>query len=333
VTALARVDPLPDRAVTRPEDIAALPADQRAALITRALEESKSWLAVAAKGTDPTPIAEFKAWAATVAEMTRQKGLSEEIQLDALEMVRRAERGIGIAIRNGQEAGEISRTGQGGGPRGDYLRGGRVVRVAQEPAVETSRISVGSFGIPTDQLARCIYPVVDDVSDEDFGAALAEARVEGNLSNANVVRKTRQRVAQPEPPPPSPAPEPAPVVRLTRLQKAEKIRALAAAGYTSRQMAKPLATLDSTIRDIAREHGVDIPADRVTARLRNIDPVRVVRETVFALEGLRQGLGLLTPEDLDALPPDLIGEWLDSLPESLHALQKLTKELKNRVRP
>jgi hypothetical protein len=46
----------------------------------------KSWLAVATKGTDPTPVAEFKAWAATVAEMTRQKGLSEEIQLDAQEI-------------------------------------------------------------------------------------------------------------------------------------------------------------------------------------------------------------------------------------------------------
>lgn len=123
--------------VTSPDEIAGLPPKQRGELITRALVESKQWLAIATKGTDPTPIAHFKAWAATVAEMTKQKGLAEDIQLDALEMVRRAERGIGLAIRNGQGVGAIAKSGDVGarpsGGRGGLpgaARGQHLVRPA-----------------------------------------------------------------------------------------------------------------------------------------------------------------------------------------------------------
>lgn len=338
MTALANVDPLPRHGVIRPEDIAALPREQRGQIITRALEESKAWLAVATKGTDPTPITEFKAWAATVAEMTRQKGLAEDIQFDALEMVRRAERAVGLAVRAGQSAGVIAAAGYSGPPRKtEYTR----TRLGQ---TETCRLSAvrdanSCLTSPREFLPHggelsSTYAVTDGISDEEFEQALAEARVEGNLSRANLVRKCRLFTAKPDPTPepPSPAPEPAPAVRLTRVQKAAKIRELAAADYTSKQMVKPLATLDSTIREIAREYGIDIPADRVTARLRRLDPVRIVRETVFALEGLCQGLRHLTPEDLDQLPPDLVEEWLNSLPDSLRTLQQLAKDLKSRVR-
>jgi len=37
--------------------------------------------------------------------------LSKEIQLDALEMVRRAERGVGLAIRKGQAEGTVAAPG------------------------------------------------------------------------------------------------------------------------------------------------------------------------------------------------------------------------------
>lgn len=308
--------------VASPEDIAALPADQRGALITRALEESKSWLAVATKGTDPTPIAEFRAWAATVAEMTRQKGLANEIQLDALEMVRRAERGIGLAIRNGQEAGEIRKFGDGSpGPQRPYerVRNGlrETVRASQGGTANPSPslTSPTSFGLRSDELTTGPYALADNVTDDQFEEALAEAREEHNLARANVVRKAKGVASN----------------GMTRAQRAEKIRGLASQGYASRQMASRVGVSAEAIRDIAREHNIDIPADKIIGRTRHIDPVRVVRETVFALEGLRQGLGLLTPEDLDDLPPDLVAEWLNSLPESLRALQKLTKELKNRV--
>ena len=51
---------------------------------------------------------------ASVVEMTKQLNLSREIQLDAQEMVRRAERGVGLAVRNGQVDGTVQTRVDGG---------------------------------------------------------------------------------------------------------------------------------------------------------------------------------------------------------------------------
>ncbi len=281
--------------VTRPEDISALPADQRGAVITKALVESKSWLAVATQATDPTPIAEFKAWAATVAEMTRQKGLAEEIQLDALEMVRRAERGIGVVIRNGQEAGEICNPGE------------------TRAALGNSKMSVTSFGLRSDELTEGPY-VFAAADDEQFEEALGEAREEKNLSRANIVRRVK-KTAGPQ----------------TRLQRAKLIRDLAGQGYSSHQMADRVGVSDARVRKIARAHSIDIPADKVTRRTRHIDPERVVRETVNTLQGVEYGLNLLTTADYGAFTPGQARDWLDALDAPARAIRNLQKELNRRV--
>lgn len=52
-----------------------------------------------------------------------------KIQMDATEMVRRAEYALGKAIRKGQAEGTVATRGTNSGPRSDYLRDGRVVRV------------------------------------------------------------------------------------------------------------------------------------------------------------------------------------------------------------
>lgn len=295
--------------ITDPDEIAALPAEQRGELITRALVESKSWLAVATKGTDPTPIAEFKAWAATVAEMTRQKGLAEEIQLDALEMVRRAERGIGLAIRNGQEAGEIRRQGSHAGNQ----------HTAGKPGINRDSKGVSPYQFASsDELTgngAGIYHLTDGVTDEQFEDALDEAREERNLARANVARKAKSKSGH----------------HPTRVQKAAKIRELAAEGYSSRQMSAHLATSAETVREIARAHEIDIPADRVTQGTRQIDPGRVVRETVHTLQGIEYGLNLLTANDYDQLTRDQFCDWIDALEEPMRALRHLVKEMKSRV--
>jgi hypothetical protein len=293
--------------IVDPSQIADLPVEERGIVITKALEESKSWLAVATQATDPTPIAEFKAWAATVAEMARQKGLAEDIQLDALEMVRRAERGIGVAIRNGQEAGEIAK------PKEHPFTGNQ--HVAPDPALllAKKKSSPGVF-FGGGQEQTDTYAITDNVDDEQFDKVINEAREERNLSRANVVRKIRGGAGP-----------------MTRLQKAEKIRAMAAEGYSSRQMAGPLATSDVTIRNIARDHGIEIRADRIVGKTRHIDPERVVRETVHALDGLKYGLNLLTASDYDELHPEQIRDWLNALDEPARAIRHLIKELKTRA--
>lgn len=54
----------------------------------------------------------FNPFIATVAETSKQLGLSKEIKQDAEVMVRRAERSLGKAIREGQERGEIRKQGE-----------------------------------------------------------------------------------------------------------------------------------------------------------------------------------------------------------------------------
>jgi hypothetical protein len=94
----------------------ALPKEQQEMAVTMMLDQSKQWLDRAMEATNPArAVADFKAFVATVAEASKQKKLSEGIQLDATEMVRRAERALGVAIRDGQASGNIAKNGDIGG--------------------------------------------------------------------------------------------------------------------------------------------------------------------------------------------------------------------------
>ena len=55
---------------------------------------------------------------------TTQKQLGKDAQLAAAEIVRRAERGIGVAIRRGQQNGEIARRGDRGSRGAPGVHGG-----------------------------------------------------------------------------------------------------------------------------------------------------------------------------------------------------------------
>lgn len=297
-----------------PDEIADLPAEQRGQMITHALIESKQWLAVATKGTDPTPIAEFKAWAATVAEMTKQKGLAAEIQAEAQEMVRRAERGIGVAVRNGQSAGEIRANGQRGSAQVTYerVRNGNVEKVSQGAVLdETSSLaSPGTFFGSAEERVDA-YALTDGVSDEQFEEALTAARNEGNLSRANVVRNVKGVKGE----------------GLTPVERLGTIRDLAPRGFTSGQIADEIGTTESYVRDKAREHGIRISADEVlrgTHRVR-VDSNHIVNHAVMTLDGLVSGFGAIRFNDLDAAQA---ADWAASLTTSINALKRLQKQIK-----
>lgn len=291
--------------VATADEIATLPVADRAVMVTHALIESKQWLAVATKGTDPTPIKEFKAWAATVAEMTKQKGLASEIQADALEMLRRAERGIGQAVRNGQEAGEIAKRGDSSASR-RHLEGDEV-KVKRLPDIGLSYSDMSGTGS-----SDGYYAMTDNVTDEQFEEALTEAREEGNLSRANVVRKIKGKPS-----------------KRTREQLADEIAAHALSGMASPQIAKKVGVGEEWVRQTAREFDIDIPADRVVGKTRRIDPIRVARETVMALDGLASTVDLVS--DLAGLDPREAAQWTASLDQSIRALNQLNKKIKEAV--
>ena len=149
--------------------------------ISQMLDKAQSWLQVAKQQADaPRAIADFKAEIIAVAQYAKQKKVSEEIQLDATLMVRRAERELGVAIREGQDRGEIKSYGQNKGRYNTPSSG------LEEPASPTEFL--GNSGSTT----REIYLMTDDVSDEEFNNAVESAREEKNPSRVNINRKIRE---------------------------------------------------------------------------------------------------------------------------------------------
>lgn len=133
----------------------------------------------------------------TVAEATRQLGLSKEIRDDATEMVRRAEYALGKSIRQGQAQGTVRRLGAGSGPRADYERNGKTVRVAAHAVPDENCISPRDLFGNSSEWTETNAMADGAETPEAFEEALAEARAEGNLSRANVVRKVRGRCSRP----------------------------------------------------------------------------------------------------------------------------------------
>jgi hypothetical protein len=148
--------------------------------------------------------------------------MASEIVADGPEMLRRAERAVGQAVRNGQDAGEIM-TRQDGYPRSDYVarRGGveTVVHVARRHDIPSAKKVSPDAYLPHGSDRNASYRMAD-ASDERFEGVLAEARAEGNLSRANVVRKVK---GQPSP--------------QTRDARADLIADLAAKGNAPHQRA------------------------------------------------------------------------------------------------
>jgi hypothetical protein len=168
------------------------------------------------------------------------------------------------------------------------------------------------------------YAMADGASEEQFEAALAAARAEGNLSRANVVRKIRQCGRRPAPGPGASVPAPAGESAASGGDHRELIAVHAARGMSSHQIAARLGIDSQQVRQIARAHCIEIPADVVTGRNRRPDANRIVRQTAHALEGLAMSVQLADPAGLD---PALAAEWATSFSRSLRVLSKFVRQL------
>lgn len=270
------------------------------------LAKARDWLATAVEKTGPEQIAAAKAEIATAAEATKQLGLSREIQLDAQEMVRRAEYALGKAIRKGQEEGTVARLGDGRGERS---------------VLGTNLSSPGDFASDVELYDRPsqgkagILSIADAATQEEFDAALDEAKAEGNLSRANVSRKVRRDVA--------PAPE---LKKLPAERRAEQIAELADRGYTSHQISSEIGLGAARVRGIARDHDITIRADEVRGkRSRQINHDRVLDNVTESLEVAAIALRDIDPDQLDK---EEAVERLDSLTTSIKALAKAMQKIK-----
>ena len=103
------------------------------------------------------------------------------------------------------------------------------------------------------------------------------------------------------------------------------ISEFAAGGMSSTQIGERLGISADRVRQVAREHGIDIRADAVLGRARRPDPGRIVEETVHALEGLAMGVQLADPAGLD---PAEAAEHAASMTRSIRVLSRFARQMK-----
>jgi hypothetical protein len=290
--------------------------------VVAACERAKAWLREALEHGEIGQIAEARSQAEAVRVYTMQRQLGHDAQLAAAEIVRRAERGIGVAIRRGQAAGEIRGRGGHGGRGGGNGADNTISRPGPADYASITELRGNGAGI---------YHLTDGVSEEEFEAALAAAKAEDNLSRANVVRKIRDRrdtapggAAAGDALGPT-APREHGCAEVPPGDRRELIAELAGHGMTSRQIADRLGIKDDKVRAIARQHGIIIRADAVVGRARRLDANRIAREAVHAMEGLAMSVQLADLADID---PALAPEWAGSLARSLRVLTRFTRQLK-----
>jgi hypothetical protein len=288
-----------------------------AGFVVQACQRAKAWLREALEHGEIEQIAEIKSQAEAVRVYTTQKQLGKDAQLAAAEIVRRAERGLGTAIRRGQENGEIAKRGDRGG------RGASGVYGANPGDRRGDHLgSAGSFFRHGDERADS-YAMTDGVSDADFEEALDEAKAEGNMSRANVVRKVRRRRGSTTDPR-GQVPDPADRSPDAAARRRELIAELSTTGMTSAQIGDRLGIRGEWVRQIARDHGITIQADAALGRRRRLDSNRIARETVHALEGLVMGVELA---DLAEIDPAEAPEWAASLRRSLRVLRRFARQI------
>jgi len=171
--------------------------------VTAMLSHARTGLLVAIAAQDLPQIVEYKAKAAAIQEVTKQLRLGKEMQLDAAEFLRRAERGLGVAIREGQkpENGTVE-TVLEAKSRAGLVRHGTQHNLDEnllKPKPTDLATPAELYGNGRDSFG--IYDLTDNVSEVQFEEALAEAKAEQNLPRANVARKAKAKIVDPEPRP------------------------------------------------------------------------------------------------------------------------------------
>jgi ParB-like chromosome segregation protein Spo0J len=113
-------------------------------------------------------------------------------------------------------------------------------------------------------------------------------------------------------------------------ERRDRMRAMAAEGHTSRQIAHALGLSDEGCRQILRDQKIDVPGDNATKNSKRHDSNRIVDRIVMDAENLTEGVNLIEFGDLDR---GRIAEWLKSLGASRDKfggfIRRLMKEQQN----
>ena len=224
-------------------------------------------------------------------------------------MVRRSERALGLAIREGQQSGDIRARGERVAIGNRYGTRATADSSSSRTAGPTDfATNAELFGDQRGGGGNGIYAVTDNVTEEEFEMGMSIAKEEGDVSRANVVRNVTKISSFKE----------------DRVDKWEQIADFASRGFTSSQIAKTIGMSEQYLRAQAKALGVNIPADKIAGR-RRIDPLKVLENTVASIEASASALDLVTYEDVT---PEMAAELLERLAPGIRAIRHLTNALK-----
>ena len=278
--------------------------------ISQMLDKAKSYLEVAMRQADaPRAIADFKAEIIAVAQYAKQKKVSEEIQIDATTMVRRAERSLGVAIREGQERGEIEVPSETYSYEARKREAAKQDREFHEPA--RPRVTDYAESNDLSRTRNGIYAVTDGVTDEEFDAALNAAKEEGKPTRANVVRKIKEAKSEEVPEPSGPGSTLPEEIR-------ERVEELASQGVSSRNIGAELGIDKSTVTRMLNGRSKPVKGNNTQ---------KIMERLTDSLWGMRQSLQTITAVDSD-LDPDQVAAWSKELRSTSAELNRIKNLLK-----
>jgi site-specific DNA-methyltransferase (adenine-specific) len=111
-------------------------------------------------------------------------------------------------------------------------------------------------------------------------------------------------------------------------RKVELIRELTAKGYRAAQIGAEIGISEQQVRSLAKRNSVELTADKAVGKTRRIDSNVVVSQIVADLEQLALPMRLVKFNELDAAQAE---HWANSLTESIRALNRFTKQIKELV--
>lgn len=295
-------------------ELASMDLARREAAVRDICESTRRWL-TSPGARNPFRAAHAKAYLKTLADTASNLSMSREVVLDATGTLRRSERALGVAIREGQERGEIASKGRGAiHVHGVHGTVSRSELITTDPAVMSSPYDYAKhtelYGDGKEG-GNGVYAMAE-ATDEQFEAALAAATEEGNVSRANVVRKIREIAA-----PDSEAAPKAPSRTLTANSAHVHILDLARRGLDNTTIARQVGLSANAVSDVIMRNP-EVRADR--------ERLNILTRTVDALMGGTYALESLT--EFSAIDPAQGQEWLDKLQRHMNAV----KTVRNSIR-
>lgn len=214
---------LPPDVETKVNELRPLDGAAQAAQVTAMLSHARTGLLVAIAAQDLPQIVEFKRKAAAIQEIAKQVRMGKEFQLDAAEFVRRAERGLGVAIREGQKCGDVRSDEENKRMAAWKARGTFEQNCTEDLLNKPQATDFATRNELHSSSGPGIFNITDGVTDEQFENAITEARSEGNLTRSNVARKAHAKERVDSDDPLIDAQVEAPKKRLTKHDSAEML--------------------------------------------------------------------------------------------------------------